>query len=145
MVGVEGAKTVENVETSLRGRKKKVFGSTEFEVERALFTTHSTSSHKIQMYSKGNIMTTIMTSGPFLLKNWLSALKSECLYYANLLFRMIAHLFICKIHKHSRAQDNLVRYLSTSVFSPLKKKKQHHLLCHTYYWNNIKRQQRTGK
>lgn len=108
----------------VRGEKqKKVFGSTDCEVEHALFTTHSTSSHKIQMYSKGNIMTTIMTGSPLLLKKWtfLSVLKSKCLYYASLLFRMIAHLFICKIHKHSRAQDNLVRYLSTSVFFPLKK------------------------
>lgn len=101
------------------GKKKNAFSSTDCAVERALFTTCSASSHKIRIYSKGNIMTTITPGGPFLLKKWtfLSALKSKCLHYANLLFRMIAHLLICKIHKHSRAQDNLVRYLSTSGFS----------------------------
>lgn len=101
------------------GKKKKAFSSTDCAVERALFTTHSAFSHKIRIYSKGSIMTTITPGGPFLLKKWtfLSALKSKCLHYANLLFRMIAHLLICKIHKHSRAQDNLVRYLSTSGFS----------------------------
>lgn len=69
-------------------------------------------------------MTVFMIGGPFLLKKWtfLSALKSKWLYYANLPFRMIAHLLISKIHKHGRVRDTLVRYLPTTVFSTYKKK-----------------------
>lgn len=107
------------METSLR---KNVFSSTDYAVEHALFTTHSTSS---LTKSRCSIMTVFMIGGPFLLKKWtfLSALKSKWLYYANLPFRMIAHLLICKIHKHGRVQDTLVRYLPTTVFSTYKKKK----------------------